>query len=185
MDLAGWTNDRLVASRLARLDRSEWVFGTPNASIVMAAFLHVAPSGMRFNSPDLGAWYAAGDLNTAVAEVAHHLRREAVARGLSQETRTYRAYRCVLLGDYVDVRGRQAARPDLYDPVSYAAAQVFGEQIRASGGDGVIYDSLRKAGGTNVAAHRPRNVTAIVQADHLKLTVNAASRRIEVERLSR
>ncbi len=185
MELAGWTNDRLIASRLARLDRAEWVFGTPNASIVMAAFLHVAPGGMRFNSPDLGAWYAAGDLNTAVAEVAHHLRREAVARAVPQETRTYRAYRCVLLGDYVDIRGAQAPRPELYDPLSYAAAQAFGEQIRADGGAGLIYDSLRKEGGTNVAAHRPRNVTRIVQADHLKLTVQAASRRIDVERLSR
>ncbi len=47
MDLVGWTSDRLVADRLARLDRAEWVFGQPNSSIVMAAFLHVAPTGMN------------------------------------------------------------------------------------------------------------------------------------------
>jgi hypothetical protein len=59
MELVGWTNDRLVADRIDRLPQSEWVYGTPNASIVMAAFLHVAPGGMRFNGPELGAWYAA------------------------------------------------------------------------------------------------------------------------------
>jgi hypothetical protein len=35
---------------------------------------------MRFNGPELGAWYAADDIRTAAAEVGHHLRRETVAR---------------------------------------------------------------------------------------------------------
>src|ERR1019366_7007699 len=48
MALAGWTNDRLVAERVARLPREDWVHGRPNASIVMAAFLHVPPGGNRF-----------------------------------------------------------------------------------------------------------------------------------------
>ena len=42
MDLEGWTNDRLVRDRVARLPTDEWVFGRPNASVVMAAFLHAA-----------------------------------------------------------------------------------------------------------------------------------------------
>jgi hypothetical protein len=70
MELVGWTNDRLVQYRIARVPDSEWVFGIPNASIVMAAFLQVAPSGMRFNGPDLGVWYASDDLATAAAESA-------------------------------------------------------------------------------------------------------------------
>jgi hypothetical protein len=53
MDLVGWTNDRLVVDRIAPLPQTEWVYGTPNASIVMAAFLHVAPGGIRFNGPEL------------------------------------------------------------------------------------------------------------------------------------
>jgi hypothetical protein len=67
MDLVGWTNDRLVADRINRLPQSEWVYGVPNASIVMAAFLHVTPGGLRFNGPELGAWYAAADIRTAAA----------------------------------------------------------------------------------------------------------------------
>ncbi|MGO7388874.1 RES family NAD+ phosphorylase, partial [Rhizobium ruizarguesonis] len=87
MELVGWTNDRLVADRIQRLPEDQWVYGVANASIVMAAFLHVAPGGMRFNGPDLGAWYAADDLRTAAAEVGHHLRREAVARGVATMVR--------------------------------------------------------------------------------------------------
>jgi hypothetical protein len=185
MELVGWTNDRLIADRLARLPRAEWVFGVPNASIVMAAFLHVAPGGMRFNGPELGAWYASDELRTAAAEVGHHLRRETVARGKTSMTRTYRAYATTLLGNYLDIKGQQATRPEVYASDRYDAAQKLGEQIRASSGAGLLYDSLRRRGGCNVVAHRPRNITEIVQTDHFEMTVEAASRMIDVRRLSK
>jgi hypothetical protein len=184
MELVGWTNDRLVAERIARLPQAEWVYGTTNASIVMAAFLHVAPGGMRFNGPELGAWYAADDIRTAAAEVGHHLRRETVARNLTAMSRTYRAYAATLLGDYLDIRGEQAIRPDVYASDRYDASQEFGEEVRASGGAGLLYDSLRRRSGVNVVAYRPRNITNIVQADHFEITVLATSRMIEVRKLS-
>lgn len=184
MELVGWTNDRLVTERINRLPQDEWVYGSPNASIVMAAFLHVAPGGMRFNGPDLGAWYAADHIRTAATEVGHHLRREAVARGVATMSRRYRAYAATLHGDYLDIRGQQASRPDIYASNSYAASQPFGEDIRINGGAGLIYDSVRLAGGTNVVAHRPRNITDILQTDHYEITVQAAFRTIDVRKLA-
>ncbi|MGA9869008.1 MAG: RES family NAD+ phosphorylase [Acetobacteraceae bacterium] len=184
MELVGWTNDRLLAERVARLPRGEWVYGRANASIVMAAFLHVAPSGMRFNGPDLGAWYAAAVLPTAAAEVGHHLRREAVATAQAEMRRAYRCYAARLEGAYRDLRGQARARPDIYAPDSYAASQVFGEAVRLSGDAGILYDSVRHTGGLNVVAHRPRNVLDIVQAEHFEITVRAAERRIDVRRLA-
>ncbi len=184
MDLAGWTNDRLVAERVARLPIDERVHGRTNASIVMASFLHVAPGGMRFNGPDLGAWYAAARLTTAVAEVAHHLRREAVATGAKALSRQYRVYSARLEGDYLDIRDQQAARSEVYASDDYAAGQAMGEAVRASGGAGILFDSLRHAGGINVVAHRPRNVQDVTQGDHYELRVEAASRRIEARRLA-
>lgn len=170
MELEGWTNDRLVAERLARLPRSEWVFGSGNSSVVMAAFLHAAPEGGRFNGAELGAWYAAAAVATAIAEVAHHLRREAVARGLPEVRRTFRCYRATLNGeDYVDLRGHD--RPDLYAPGSHAASQIFGEAARAAGRDGIVYDSLRHKGGTNIVAFRPGLIVDVVQAEHYDLLV--------------
>ncbi len=167
MELEGWTNDRLVVERLGRLPQSEWVFGVPNASVIMAAFLHAAPSGGRFNGPELGAWYAGAALNTAIAEVAHHLRREAVARSLSETRRVFRCYSSKLLGDdYVDLRGLRADRPDLYAPLDYTASQAFGENTRASNKSGITYDSLRYAGGTNVVGFRPLQVTEVIQTEH-------------------
>jgi hypothetical protein len=183
MELAGWTNDRLVAERIARLPQAEWVYGRPNANIVMAAFLHVGPGGGRFNGVDLGAWYASAALVTAAVEVAHHMRREAVARGVATMQRQFRQYSARLLGAYLDIRGAQAEHAEVYAPDSYAAGQVLGEQIRSSGQAGILYDSVRHAGGVNVAVHRPRNVVDVVQADHFEVRVTAGSQRIEVRRL--
>src|SRR3546814_16602232 len=97
MELSGWTNDREVADRIARLPENQWVYGRPNSSVIMASFLHVAPDGMRFNRAELGAWYAAKAVETAIAEVAHHLRREAIARGEISMSRKYRSYSAELL----------------------------------------------------------------------------------------
>jgi RES domain-containing protein len=180
MELAGWTNDRLVRQRLARLPQEEWVFGRANSSIVMAAFLHAAPSGGRFNGPELGAWYAAAALTTAVAEVGHHLRREALARGVETMRRTYRSYTARLAGSYRDIRGIE---PELHASDSYAAGQAFGEGVRAAGGDGVLYDSVRHRSGSNVCAYRPSKVLDVVQAEHLDVTVSTSEKRIEATRL--
>ena len=185
MELVGWTNDRLVAERIDRLSQSEWVYGAPNSSIVMAAFLHVAPGGMRFNGPELGAWYAADDIRTAAAEVGHHLRREAAVRNTATMSRTYRAYTATLLGDYLDITGQQLARPDVYASERYDASQKLGGDIRASGGAGLLYDSLRRRNGINVVAHRPRNIVDIVQTDHFEITVQATARTIDVRQLSK
>lgn len=183
MELAGWTNDRLVKERLARLPEDQWVFGRANASVVMAAFLHAAPDGGRFNGPELGAWYAAESVRTAAAEVGHHLRREAVATRIERLVRTFRTYTARLAGLYLDLVGSRGAMPEILAPDSYAASQRFGEAVRARGGDGIRYASLRRQDGVNVAAFRPRNVQDVVQADHYEITVLAASRRIEVVRL--
>jgi hypothetical protein len=183
MELAGWTNDRLVAERVARLPRREWVFGRPNSSIVMAAFLHAPPGGTRFAGPDLGAWYAAARIETAVAEVGHHLRREAFARRKSELTRRYRAYNARLDGRYRDIRASAAQMPEVYASDDYAASQAFGEGLRKAGADGIVYESLRHAGGTNVVAYRPSKVLDVVQAEHLEVTVRRDERRIDVRRL--
>jgi RES domain len=182
MELEGWTNDRLVQERLARLSRDEWVYGSPNASIVMASFLHAAPTGLRFTGPELGAWYASETINTAIIEVSHHLRREAFRSGMPEMRSQYRAYSATLDGAYEDIRGLKATRAALYAADDYSAAQPFGEDIRRTG-DGIVYDSVRHVGGVNVVAYRPRKIRTVTQRDHYELTVPLVGR-IVVRRLA-
>lgn len=182
MELAGWTNDRLVAERIARLPRTEWVFARANSSIVMAAFLHAAPEGGRFSGADLGAWYAGDTVETSIAEVAHHLRREAFARRQEAATRRFRVYVARLEGLFVDLCA--AEEPELYDRQDYSASQAFGERMRAAGEDGLVYDSLRFAGGVAICAYRPSKVLDVTQAQHVSVTVRTDEPQIAVEALS-
>jgi hypothetical protein len=170
LELEGWTNDRLVASRLKRLPRSEWVYGRPNASVVMAAFLHGAPHGTRFAGPDLGAWYAASELITAALEVANGIRREIALSSLEQKTEELREYTGRLHGDFVDIRG---ARPDLHDPdpATYPISQGFGRSVRTGPHLGIAYDSVRHPGGVNWVAFRPSRILDVIQARHFRLVV--------------
>lgn len=170
LELEGWTNDRLVASRLKRLPRTEWVYGRPNASVVMAAFLHGAPQGTRFAGADLGAWYAATALITAMTEVANGIRREIFLSALQQKTEDLREYTARLEGSFVDIRG---ARPDLHDPdpATYPVTQAFGRSVRSSPNAGIVYDSVRHAGGTNWVSYRPSMVLDVLQGRHFRLTV--------------
>ena len=183
MELAGWTNDRLLSERLQRLPHEEWVFGRLNSSIIMATFLHVAPGGMRFNGPELGAWYAAARLTTSVVEVAHHMRRETVATRQDGLARTFRVYAAKLEEDFVDICGEQATLPAVYDPTDYAASQKFGEEMRKGGEFGILFDSLRHEGGINAVAFRPSRIAEVTQGDHYEITVERASPRMQAKKL--
>ncbi|MEO3475891.1 RES family NAD+ phosphorylase [Roseomonas sp. CAU 1739] len=74
------------------------------------------------------------------------------------------------------IRGRQQSRPDLYASISYAVSQHFGEDVRASGHSGIVYDSVRHRGGINVVAFRPRQIVDVTQADHYDLLVPVEGR---------
>ncbi|MBW7920565.1 MAG: RES family NAD+ phosphorylase [Rubellimicrobium sp.] len=172
LELEGWTNDRLVAARLSRLDPSLRVYGRPNASVVMAAFLHGSPQGGRFSSPVLGAWYAATELMTAVLEIANGLRKEMALSGLAQKRETFREYTARLGGDFVDIFG---LHPEFHDPDdrSYPAAQAFGEQVRQSGPGaglaGIRYESVRHPGHESWVCFVPPMVQDVVQARHFDI----------------
>ena len=171
MELEGWTNDRLVATRAARISLAERAYGRPNASVVMASFLHANPEGGRFNSGDLGAWYAARAERTAIAEVATGMRREARRAGLPVIEGAYRAYAAMLKGDgYVDIRGT-VPTDGILNPGDWRAGQVFGEAVRAGGGDGIVYPSVRHVGGENVVAYRPNQIFDVTVAATFELTV--------------
>ena len=176
MAVEGWTNDRLVQHRLRRLPRERWVYGRPNASVVMAAFLHAAPAGGRFSGSDLGAWYCSLALRTAIAEVAHHLRREAANLGWAEMRGQYRCYTARLAGAYADIRGQRDGKPELYDPADWSQSQRFGEAMRAAGHAGIVYDSVRHRGGTNAVAYDPRLIENVMTGAAFALRVPRTGR---------
>jgi hypothetical protein len=139
----------------------------PGASWVMAPFCHVNRRGSRFGDGTYGVYYAARELATAVAETAWHIarfHRDTADPPLETAMR-------VLVGRIDarlhDLRG-DAACGRLLDPDDYRESQAFGRRLRAAASNGIVYPSVRRAGGECVGAFRPRVVGRPSQERHLR-----------------
>ncbi len=141
----------------------------PGATYVMAAFTHVNPKGSRFSDGTYGVYYAAFDLETAVAETAHHFGRFAADSGDAPRYEDMRVLVGSIDDDFHDLDALPPeARAPLLDADSYAASQLFGRTLREAGANGIRYRSVRRLEGQCVGAFRPRAVGIPVQSRHLK-----------------
>lgn len=141
----------------------------PGASYVMAPFTHRNPTGGRFSDAGHGAYYAANDLPTAIAETSYHFARFAAdsADGPRYEDMRVLVGRIdAILHDLASLEVDQQRR--LLDPDDYAASQAFAAALREAGSTGVHYPSVRHPGGRCVAMFRPSAVGLPVQARHLQ-----------------
>jgi hypothetical protein len=141
----------------------------PGASWVMASFTHRNPAGSRFSDGSYGVYYAARDLDTAIRETAHHFARFARDANDGPRYEDMRALVGTIASRFVDVAALPAARrAPLLDPDDYAASRAFAAPLRAAGVNGLVYPSVRHAGGHCVAAFRPKAVGVPVPGAALK-----------------
>lgn len=155
-DLDHATNDRLLAENdlLPGIGVDELVFSVPSYRIINAAFTHAHPLGSRFNGPDRGAWYAGFALETSQAEVAWHKSLELAEIDWLNESVTYDDYLADFGGEYHDIRGDDNFS-DCLNADSYVASQGLADRLLAEDSPGVIYPSVRHAGGDCLACFRP------------------------------
>lgn len=167
------TNDRLTAQRIGLLPDTEIVSGS-GASMVMAAFLHADEAGGRFTDRRLGGWYASFEIETAIAETLYHNeRRLRLSAGGFPNRIQMRELLATLNTELIDVRGLQGDRPELYHDTDYRASQAYAAQLRwpptPPPENGILFDSMRRAGGTNVCVFWPSKVPLpVLQGDHFE-----------------
>jgi hypothetical protein len=164
-ELDGATNDRLLAEqgRAAGIGPEELLTAVPFASVVNAAFTHAHPLGARFSGPDRGAWYAGFELETAQAEVAFHKAAALAEIGWPDDAVTYDDYQADFDAELHDLRGARGFARCL-SPVSYRASQALADALLEAGSLGLVYPSVRRAGGTCVVCFRPALVTHVKRA---------------------
>jgi hypothetical protein len=164
-DLDHATNDRLLAenSRLGEMDPRELVFGVPEYRVINAAFCHPHPLGSRFNGPHRGAWYAAFERDTSLAEIAFHKSVEFQEIDWFYEELSYADFLADFSASLHDLRGTPEFAHCI-DEDSYVASQLLAEQLLAAGSLGVIYPSVRAEGGTCLACFRPALVNNVRRA---------------------
>jgi hypothetical protein len=182
--LESLTNDRLTTPRLGLLPDSELVSGPSGsgASIVMAAFLHADEVGGRFTDGRLGGWYAGYELHTAIAETLYHNdRRLRLSDGGFPNRIQMRELIATLDTVLVDIRGQQGARPELYRDTDYSGSQAFAAALRWPNvpppENGILFDSMRRKGGTNVCVFWPSQVPLpVLKGDHFEYLWDAAGK---------
>jgi hypothetical protein len=170
-DLDHATNDRLLAenNRLPGIGVKELVFDVPSYRIINAAFTHAHPLGSRFNGPDRGAWYAGFALETSQAEVAWHKSLELAEIDWLNESVTYDDYLADFGGEYQDIRGDDNFS-DCLNADSYVASQGLADRLLAEDSPGVIYPSVRHAGGYCLACFRPALVGNVRKSARYRFT---------------
>ncbi|MDQ8727453.1 RES family NAD+ phosphorylase [Bradyrhizobium sp. LHD-71] len=136
----------------------------PGASYLMAPFVHVSTDRPgRFTDGTYGV-YSAGDREeVAIREAAYH---HGVTMANSAEDPGWTSQFRVLV-NRLDLDLHDARPLDhCHDPDDYQASQALGRRLRDGGANGIIYRSVRCAGGECVAIFWPDLMNIPVQADH-------------------
>ena len=175
LELDHATDDRLLAENdlLPGIGVDELVFAVPHFRTVNAAFCHAHPEGSRFGGPERGAWYAAFERETAIAETAFHKAVALAEIGRFEDEVSFDDYLADVGAELADLR--PGGFGDCLDPASYVAAQELAERLLAEGGLGVVYPSVRDPGGTCVALFRPALVGNVRRAATLTFTWNGTA----------
>ena len=173
-EIEGATSGRLMhkARGGERLGADELVAGLPHAAFVNAAFTYWRPRELnRFNGPGRGAWYAALDTDTCVAEVSFHMIRELERVNDLRATVDYAEMFASFAGDFADLRELRP-KPDCLHPdpaIGYPAGNRLADTARGRGLNGVVYPSVRHPAGTCLVALWPAVVQSVTQGSVLRL----------------
>ncbi len=173
-EIEGATSARLRAQQIGaqRLDKRELVFGIPHAGFINAAFSYWLPRTLnRLNGPGRGAWYAAIEFETRLAEAIFHMERELAAVSDFNATVDYTELFASFVGDFVDVCALNPG-PEFLDPDparSYAPGNRFADAVLTAGYYGIVYPSVRRKEGTCVVALVPHAVQSVAQGRAVRL----------------
>ena len=167
-EIEAMTNDRLreEAGDLSLVPEEDRVSG-PGSSPIMAAFTHLNPDGDRFTDGSYGVFYAANSIETSIAETKHHRAKFMLATKEPAQELDMRVYAVDLDANLHDVRDMRETHAAYYHPQKYAVAQELGANLRKSGSDGIVYQSVRNDGGECAAVFRPRLLSNCRQERHL------------------
>lgn len=163
-EIEGATSARLIAQERGTegIGRQELVYGIPYAAFINAAFAYAKPrQPNRFNARR-GAWYAALDVTTCMREVAWHMADFLAKSGVLKGVVEYSEMFASMAGEFVDLRGAPTDRRLDPDPaIGYPAGNALADAARARGLNGIVYPSVRHAGGTCIVALMPHAVQSV------------------------
>jgi len=163
------TNERVQGETrgLAGISPFELVYGFPNAHIIRAAFLHPNKAGgSRFNDTTRGAWYAAEEVETCIAEVSWHRGRrlndiidpDEPGQAPQADNATYDDWQADFHAEF-HVLEPASNYPECLQPEPvpecYQAPQALARHLLSERSNGIVYPSVRREGARCLACFRP------------------------------
>lgn len=166
--LEAMTNERVrnEVGEIDRVPRAQRRFG-PGSSPIMAAFTHVNVDGSRFSDGRWGVFYAARERATAIAETRYHHARFLAATAQPAMHLPMRLYHVAIDARLHDLRPRVPAFEACHQPDSYAASRALAATLVAAASPGVVYRSVRHAGGQCVGLFNPLGARDCLHAAYL------------------
>mgnify|MGYP001320167061 CR=1 FL=1 len=171
--LEAMTNDRIrdEVGDISLVPPEERLFGN-GSTCIMAAFTHLNPQGSRFSDGSYGVFYCAHDKLTAIEETRHHQAKFMAATREPPMRLQMRLYSVQARGEAVDLRVVSRIDSRIVDPDDYGHAQGIGRKLRNAGEQGILYPSVRHAGGECLAALRTGIVRNCLHAAYLEYNWN-------------
>jgi len=164
------TNPRIMAT-IGNLDLvpADRRVGGSGATYLMAPFTHASsdrPS--RFTDGTYGVLYAAAGFETALFETIHHhglfMARTRESPGWTSQ---FREIVLTLDADLHDLRSATGDLAAALDPDSYTGSQAIAANLRRTGSEGIVYQSVRHPDGLCAALFYPDLASNPVQGRHL------------------
>ena len=174
--LEAMTNDR-VRTEVGDLDlvpRVERRFG-PGYGPIMAALTHLNPQGSRFSDGTYGVFYCARSRETAIAETRYHSGLFLAATQEPPMRQQMRLYTVMAQGDVVDLRDAGSVDASVLSPNDYTPGQALGRATREAGAPGIVYPSVRDAGGECLAAFKTTLLRDCHHAAYLEYNWNGSA----------
>ncbi len=137
----------------------------PGTTPIMASFTHVG-DGSRFDDGYFGVYYAAKDIETALAETRYHRERFLQRTNEPPIDIDMRSYASEINSELHDIRGMKTDLSAVYDKNSYAESQKLARNLQDDGSNGIVYDSVRHADGECVGIFRANIPQPVVQGSH-------------------
>lgn len=163
------TNPRLrnELGNLNRVPSQERPYGIRGCNYALGPFVHLCPTGSRFSRGDFGIYYAADEVQTAIAETRYHQERYfSLVVGLKYDRLSMRCLKTTFSAQLRDIRSDTYTYVTWYNPDNYADAQALGASLKNNGDSGLVYNSVRAAGKICFALFSPSVISDVIQASH-------------------
>ena len=136
--------------------------------------LQKAEHRTRFSNGSFRVFYSSLEPETAEAEARHSFRKCA-GKPTTSRTAFYSRFSCRFDGSIKDLRPMRETWPDLTHDSDYRFCNDLGTEAAASGLDGLLTPSARRANGTNLPVFRRRAVSNPVVQAVVAMTLDPSS----------